>query len=145
MLLILTNYYPVKLIKTLSERNSIFFWLAICWTLVVSFLCLATFEKLPKINIEQSDKLGHITFHYGITSLWFFFFKYQKRIKNKAAFFRAFMFSLVYGSIIEMLQATLTKTRKGDVFDVFANTAGSLLAILTIAIILKISKISRNN
>lgn len=130
--MILMNYYQVKLIKNLSEHKKILLWLAIIWTAIVTFFCLSNFNELPKIGVSNFDKLGHITFHFGITFLWFLVFKFYILNENKKALKKAFLFSFFYGIIIEIFQDQFTATRSGDVFDVFANTFGSLLAILLI-------------
>jgi len=130
--MILMNYYQVKLIKNLSEHKGILLWLAIIWTAIVTFFCLASFNELPKIEVSNFDKWGHITFHAGITFLWFLVFKFKLLNENKKALLKAFLFSFFYGTTIEICQDQFTKTRTGDIFDVFANTTGSLLAILFI-------------
>lgn len=130
--MILMNYYQVKLIKNLSEHKKILLWLAIIWTAVVTFFCLASFNELPKIEVDNFDKLGHITFHFGITFLWFLVYRFKNLNENKRALIKAFLFSFFYGITIEICQDQFTTTRSGDVFDVFANMMGSLLAIIVL-------------
>jgi len=130
--MILMNYYQVKLIKNLSEHKGILLWLAIIWTAIVTFFCLANFNELPKIEVSNFDKLGHITFHAGITFLWFLVFRFKLLNENKKALLKAFLFSFFYGTTIEICQDQFTATRTGDIFDVLANMSGSFLAILFI-------------
>lgn len=99
---------------------------------MVTFFCLANFNKLPKIEVDNFDKLGHLTFHFGITFLWFLVYRFQKLNENKKALIKAFLFSFFYGIAIEICQDQFTTTRSGDVFDVLANMLGSLFAILFI-------------
>ena len=132
--MILMNYYQVKLIKNLSEHKKITLWLAIIWTAIVTFFCLASFNELPQIEVSNFDKLGHITFHFGITFLWFLVYKFYSLNENKKALLKAFLFSFFYGITIEICQDQFTETRNGDVFDVFANAFGSLLAIISITL-----------
>ena len=132
------NYYQVKLTKNLSEHKKILLWLAIIWTAIVAFLCLASFNELPKIaSVSNFDKLGHITFHFGITLLWFLVFKFKFLNENKKALLKAFLFSFFYGITLEICQDQFTETRSGDVLDVIANTFGSLLALLFIVLAVK--------
>lgn len=128
--MILMNYYQVKLIKTLSEHNTILLWLAIIWTAIVAFLCLASFNSLPKVSLANTDKYVHATFHFGITFLWALVYKFKDRNENKKVLVKAFLFSFFYGIAIEICQAQFTQTRSGDPMDVLANTAGSMLAVV---------------
>ena len=139
------NYYQVKLIKNLSEHNKILLWLAIIWTAIVTYFCLASFNKLPQINVSNFDKLGHITFHFGITFLWFLVFKFYILNGNKKALRKAFLFSFFYGIIIEIFQDQFTATRSGDIFDVIANSTGSLLAITFIIFSIRYSRKTAQN
>ena len=134
------NYYQVKLIKNLSEHKQIILWLAFIWTAIVTFFCLASFNELPKIEVTNFDKLGHISFHFGITFLWFLVFKFKLLNENKKALKKAFLFSFFYGVTIEIFQDQFTETRSGDVLDVLANTSGSVLAILFILFCIKYTK-----
>lgn len=138
--MILMNYYQVKLIKNLSEHKKITLWLAIFWTALVTFFCLVSFNELPTIEVSNFDKLGHITFHFGITFLWFLVFKFKILNENKKALIKAFLFSFFYGITIEIFQDQFTATRSGDIMDVLANTSGSTLAIIFIVFGIKYSK-----
>ena len=40
--------------------------------------------------------------------------------------------AIVFGIIIEVLQGVLTKNRQADVYDVIANSAGALFALIII-------------
>lgn len=125
------NYYPVKLIKNLLEDNRTYQWLALTWTAIVGYLCLVSFNDLPQVKLSSSDKLGHMIFHFGITATWFLYFRISRSNENKKALWKAFLFSFFYGSLLELLQTTCTKTRTGDLEDVLANCIGAILAVIT--------------
>lgn len=143
--MILMNYYQVKLIKNLSEHKQILLWLAIIWTAIVTFFCLASFNELPQISVSNFDKLGHITFHFGITFLWFLVYRFKILNENKKALLKAFLFSFFYGITIEICQDQFTTTRSGDIFDVFANIVGSLLAIIFVRVCMKVTRKGTQN
>lgn len=130
--MILMNYYQVKLIKNLLEHKKLVLWLTIIWTAIVTFFCLASFNELPQVEVDHFDKIGHVTFHFGITFLWFLTFKFYFLNENRNALIKAFLFSFFYGITIEICQDQFTMTRSGDPLDILANTSGSLLAILVI-------------
>ena len=124
------------LTKILSERK---FWLAVAvlWTLTILVLCLVSFNELPKVGLKEADKYGHIAFHFIFTLLWFQYFKLTLR----KPVLKIFLGSLLYGGLIEILQGTLTATRKADLHDIAANTFGALLAVI---IILSAEKYRKN-
>ena len=126
------NYYQVKLTKNLLVHKGIIQLLTIFWTGLVTYLCLATPESLPSVTVFKFDKLGHLTFHFGITLLWFLFWKTTFKNENKYALLKAFLFSFFFGIIIEIFQGTLTISRSADFEDVIANTTGALIAVVFI-------------
>lgn len=130
MLMTLMNCYPVKITKNLLEHRNFFLWPALFWMAIVTFLCLINSNELPKVEITNYDKLGHITFHFGITFLWFLYFRLQRSNADRKALLKAFLVSFVYGVCIEISQGLFTDTRNADVFDVFANMTGSVIAVI---------------
>jgi VanZ family protein len=86
------------------------------------------------------DKLGHLAFYFGTTLSWFLYFKSQKTEKGyKKSLIKAFLFSFVYGILIEVAQGLFTASRQPDIKDVLANTIGALLAI-SLIYLTKLSK-----
>ena len=109
--------------------KNIFFWIALCWTVVVGFFCLVPSNDIPTVSIPNLDKLVHAFFHFVFTILWFLFFKKQVKKKNQfKLLIAAVCFSLLFGIGIEILQDKLTTTRSGDFFDVLANFTGAIIA-----------------
>jgi len=131
----------VKLTNNLLVLNKIYGILALIWTTIVTILCLINNNELliPKFE-KNTDKLGHMVFHIGITSLWYLYFKY-KFVNVKKALIQAFLFSFVYGILIEVAQGLFTTTRSADILDVAANTTGALFVATTILLIEKGKKI----
>lgn len=119
----------MKTIKHLSEHKNKLIYLAVTWSLLVIFACLVRFNKVPKIKIENIDKLVHGCFHFGIAFLWFLYFAVQKNNPFKKAAIQAGLISLFLGIGIELCQQIFTTSRKADFFDVLANCVGALLAI----------------
>ena len=118
------NYYQVKLTKNLLEHKRTIQVLTVFWTGLVAYL--------PSVDVTQFDKIGHFTFHFGITLVWFLFWKTTFRNENKYALLKAFLFSFFFGVAIEIIQGLFTYTRQADFMDVLANTNGALVAILII-------------
>ena len=113
--------------------KQIVFWVALLWTGVVLFLCLVQTNKIPVVNIENLDKIVHAFFHFVFTSLWILFFKTQ--IKDPGSYkpyIISFLFSVLFGITIEIMQGQYTTTRKEDALDVVANMVGAVLALFLI-------------
>lgn len=102
-------------------------WLAIGWTALVAFLCLATFQDLPDVEIGFSgaDKIVHGFLHLIFTISWSLYFSVSG---FRRPVIKAMLLSLFYGVAIEFVQSVFTTTRHADFTDVIANTGGSLIA-----------------
>jgi VanZ family protein len=115
--------------------KQLIFLAAVFWTGIVLTLCLVQSNSLPVVKIVNLDKYVHAFFHFVFTSLWFLFFIGSTQNKN---IFRplliAFMLSVFFGIIIEILQGLYTTTRREDILDVAANVFGATLAVFTIVI-----------
>ncbi len=105
------------------------FVLALCWTVLIAFLCLVKFGKLPNIPVSGADKYVHFTFHFVFTFLWGCYVWTKNKSAELKPIIKVSLVSFGYGIVIEFLQETFTTTRHADVFDVMANTAGALTAL----------------
>lgn len=131
------NYFQVKHIKNLLAHKYFYLLLAEIWTLSIAFLCLISFNTLPDFGVKSADKYVHFTFHFGFTILWVLYLITKKSDTKqilKSVLIKVFIASLLYGIVIEIAQSLFTTTREGDVFDVLANTSGSITAVLLVLI-----------
>jgi VanZ family protein len=108
--------------KRLLERNALA--VAVFITLLIAFLSLVSLDGVAKINISNSDKIGHTIAYFTLSLSWFYVFKKQPR-KRILVFFLL----IIYGIVLEVLQGTLTTYRTADFYDFIANTIGILLAV----------------
>lgn len=131
----------MKLTNNLSALKKVYLGSALLWTSFVTFLCLIRSEDLNMPKFEKNtDKLGHMVFHIGITFLWYLYFKY-KFDNAKKALIQAFLFSFIYGILIEIAQGIFTTSRIADILDVAANTTGALLVVTAVFLIEKRRKV----
>ncbi len=138
--------FQVILTKNLSVLKKIFFFLALFWTGIITFLCLIKSSNIPQVNIQNLDKVVHAFFHFVFTSLWFLFFRKQfSNFKISKLLIISVGFSLFFGILIEILQELCTTTRHADVFDVLANFSGATLAVLVIMLLNKYNKLDTFN
>jgi VanZ family protein len=124
--------------------KQIVFWIALLWTGVVLFLSLVQADKIPAVNIENLDKVVHAFFHFVFTSLWILFFKTQiKDPDSYKPYVISFLFSVLFGVTVEMLQGQYTTTRKEDALDVAANMVGAILAVFSIMLYFKNKRLNK--
>jgi len=127
------------LINNLLVLKKTLFGLAISWTLLIAFLCLVTFSKLPSLGVSGVDKYVHATLHFVFTLFWGSYISLKQNEIKIPKILRVVMLSILYGIVIEILQETITTTRHADILDVLANFTGTLLA-LAVFILLKKKK-----
>lgn len=125
------------LTNNLLALKKVLFGLAISWTVLIAVLCLVSFGDLPSTNIKGADKYVHSTLHFVFTMLWGLYVSLKINEIKVSQIVRIVVFSICYGLLIEALQETLTQTRHADVYDVLANSAGALLALLVLLLIKK--------
>lgn len=118
-------YYQAMIIKILSEPNKYSFWTAFFWTLLILFLSFRSTSNIPNIDIPNIDKVVHFMFYFVFVFLWYRYLFYIKKTENKHAFLLVLM-AVVVGVLIELGQGCFTLTRQADVFDVIANSLGSI-------------------
>jgi glycopeptide antibiotics resistance protein len=103
----------------------------IIWTLIIFGLCSMPGKAIPHISwleLLSFDKFVHA----GI------FFVEQILLMRALSSFNkktlygllAFLFCVVYGGSLELMQFYIFSSRSGDVFDFIANSSGALLGFL---------------
>lgn len=112
------------------------------FNIAVLYSTVLLIVSLIKINtgtppVENSDKIVHFVAHFLLTILWFLTFTYRFNTKKNKALLQAFVFSLCFGIIVEVLQDYLTTTRQADINDIFANISGAILGLVTIVLLYK--------
>lgn len=116
--------------------KNFFFWIALFWSSLVSYLCLTPSSDIPTISIPHLDKIVHSFFHFVFTILWYLFFEKQvKKSNQQKLLFVSVLLSLLFGIVIEILQTKITLTRSGDIYDIMANFVGSILAFVFITVV----------
>ncbi|WP_159099218.1 VanZ family protein [Aquimarina spinulae] len=118
-------------IKRLLGHNTLF-TLVVVLTSLVTWASLAKFINPVTFKIEGSDKIGHFIAYFTLTIAWaLFFFFSEKMNKNlKQSLIITSIICILYGVLMEVLQALLTTYRSSDWYDVVANTSGTIFAVL---------------
>jgi VanZ family protein len=106
--------------------------ITVFYSVVLATVSLIRLNNLPDIGIDFGDKIFHFLAYCLLTYLWFNAFFYSFKFKKKQAIFFAVIVAILFGILIEVLQDTLTVSRALDIYDVAANTLGSLLASIAL-------------
>jgi VanZ family protein len=131
------------LTNNLLVLKNALFSLAIGWTILIAVLCLVKFSNLPSFGVSGADKYVHFTFHFVFTMLWGFYLWAKLNEITISKIGRFVILSFCYGILIEIFQEIFTKTRRADIFDVLANGAGALVA-LVFFVLIKRQKLQTN-
>ena len=123
----------MTIIKHLSGRSLLA--LAISYTIGITLASLISLNEIPKIEVPGKDKSVHFLFYFFLTLFWNF--ALQKKYKNWALKYIVVSATIIYGIVIEVLQEVITQNRQADKYDVLANSAGALLALLVLFLLKK--------
>ena len=130
------------IIKPLLEHKYLL-TLVIVYTGLISWLSLAKIIIPAEVNVEGSDKIGHLLAYFVFTIVWFLFFFYSKKQFRKfsQSWIWASLIGFLFGLLMEFLQSSMTNYRSSDWQDAIANTTGIVFAVLLLNLIKK--KITR--
>jgi VanZ family protein len=104
---------------------------SILMALLIMFLSLAssdTFDKIHLYHVQFFDKIAHLGMYFTFMSV--IILENRNKFKSTGAIFLTALIPLFYSILMEILQATITKSRSGSFFDVIFNLAGILLSVL---------------
>jgi len=99
-------------------------------SLIILYLSLKNADELNKVqflNIPHFDKIAHLCIYFALMSLIIFESR-RAELKIHSVFLLA-LYPFLYGILLEILQATVTSTRSGSIYDAVFNTLGIILAI----------------
>jgi VanZ family protein len=106
--------------------------------LIILYLSLAnsrSFDKVPLFEIPYFDKLVHFAMYFGLMLV--IIFENRKYITSTRQLMLISTIPLIYGVVLEIMQAVLTSTRSGNILDALADGAGIFAAVLIGSVYLK--------
>ena len=104
----------------------------------MAYFCLKDGLHLPKNLPKNFDKLGHITFHFGVVVSWFLYLKSrQTKVPTRKILLQSILISVFFGVLLEFFQSAFTDTRTADWHDVLANSIGASMASFVIYFVRK--------
>ena len=102
----------------------------------ITLLRLFSFPDIdtPAVEIPHLDKFVHFIFYFVVAVLGSMFIREQTLGKKALinALLISFLFAVIYGIIIEVIQSSLTSERSGDIYDVLANSMGAFCGTILI-------------
>ncbi len=117
------------LLKHFYTRPLLF---AIAWSILILILCSTPGQYIPTTNwleLLSFDKLVHASIFFVLCILWLLaLIKYN--IKNTISIFITIACCILYGGILEIMQAKLFSDRSGDWLDFMANSIGCFVALI---------------
>jgi VanZ family protein len=115
------------LIKHLYKDNALTF--AIVITISITYLSLSKVSSIiPVLEIKNGDKYQHLLAYFGMMMSWLFVS--QKLNTKRISRLWAVMGVFLFGVLMEVLQQRLTTYRQADLYDVFANLSGIIIAYI---------------
>lgn len=88
--------------------------------------------KVSLGGFDPTDKMLHAGAYLVLVMVWklFFLFKSSNFNTYKSTLWWVALSCFIFGTLIEVLQGTLTSYRDPDWYDVIANSTGVLLAVI---------------
>lgn len=112
-------------------RKKLFLLAAIIYTIALASILLAPNDGLPYFGTSFEDKIYHLLAYGLLCFLWTKVFLYYGIKKGIVI---ALVLSILYGTIIEVLQGYLTDTRRSSLGDSIANGVGAIIVSLILTI-----------
>ncbi len=104
------------------------------YTLALGVLSLVSNDQIPYFGTNYEDKVYHLLAYALLTFLWY---KVFVAFKINNSILVAFIVSVTYGIIIEVLQGQFTVARDSSILDIVANVVGVGIVTLILTVRLK--------
>lgn len=102
---------------------------------LVLILSVINIGVLPKTDVPSADKIVHAIMYFGITGMLMLNqTSYFRNQITKVQLYFAFLFSVGFGILMEIIQYFLP-WRSGSIYDLIANTFGTIIAIIIMLIV----------
>jgi VanZ family protein len=111
---------------------------AIIWTLFILLITLTPGNYFPEVpnflDLFQPDKIVHILIYGTLTFLTSrgLIKQYSSKLLRYNAISIGFVYSVLLGGVVEILQTAMKLGRYGSIYDFIANSVGCLIAVLII-------------
>ena len=103
--------------------------ITILYSIGIALVSLIRIGDVPDYVPSFTDKVFHFLVYAVLTLFWYLTFIFKFKRKKSGSIIYAALISIVFGTIIEVLQSILTETRITDMNDLFANVSGVILTV----------------
>ena len=116
--------------KLLGVRTLLF--LGILYTFIITYVFVSPKRDFPDIDFFISiDKIGHFIIHALLSLIWLCYFFIKKRESFSLKLIVAIVIACItYGIVIEIYQQMFIASRQADLFDVLANSIGTIVGMM---------------
>ncbi|MBL7935784.1 MAG: VanZ family protein [Bacteroidia bacterium] len=104
---------------------------AFLWTLIIFVLCCTPGQYIPTTNwleLLSFDKFVHASIFFVLSCLWLISFLKINKLSNLSIIL-ILLSCVLYGGLLEIMQATVFSHRSGDWLDFIANSFGCLMGL----------------
>ncbi len=117
-----------KLISHISN-SKLFLPFAIFCTLTIAYLSLIDIRDLPKLEVKNEDKLYHLIAYFVLNTVWLLaIIPYSSwRLRSNVLISLGI---IIFGIVIEVFQELITDIRVFDVYDILANSVGTIISFI---------------
>ena len=84
---------------------------ALGYSVALGTVSLITLKDLPNVQISFADKIFHFLAYSLFTVLWYLAFFYAFSLKKGKSIVYAVVLAILFGTVIEILQDTMTSSR----------------------------------
>lgn len=115
--------------------------LSFSFAVIIVFLSLTgskTFDDADFFRIPYLDKIAHLGMYFMFTSI--ILFEHRNSIRNTKQLILMAIIPFIFGIAMELLQLYLTTDRSADLYDIFFNSAGVIIAAFLWVIIRSLFK-----
>lgn len=124
-------------------RKGFSYWKTLVWSFMMLFVFLVPTGNLPRASeIRILPILVHVCLFSGFTFLYI-----RERVKQRSMnrpsvglYLSAVLYSILFGSVIEILQEASGFGRNAELTDVVFDTAGSLFSVQVLILFYRIRK-----
>ncbi len=105
---------------------------AILWTAIIFGLCCIPGRYVPTtywLELLSFDKFVHASIFFGLTCLWLVYLYKINKI-NQTTILLTLAACILYGGLLEIMQATVFSQRSADWLDFIANSFGCFMGLL---------------
>jgi VanZ family protein len=123
------------------------YWISIIVNTAILVVCMIKPPADIQPPMTDFDKLVHFVLFMGISGVVFFdnTFYLRRKISLIRLFCGSLLFPCAFGGLIEILQATFTNTRSGDVMDFLFDSIGAAAGtVICFLINIKLKQINKN-